>query len=440
MPMRRGRILVVSVMLASLSTLAMPSAFGAPAPRSGPAVHPLIVGGTPISSADAPWQALILIDRGDAQSLCSGALINPTTILSVAHCLAGVAPGTVKTWLGVTKMSEAKKQPSLPVAGLSVHPGYNPDTLANDIAVIQLAQPVDLTTGAARLIGLPFGQDAASWPAGGTPATVAGWGATATGAASSDQLLRAGIQVLAGPGAACGQYGATFDASMLICGGMPDGSLDTCQGDSGGPFVVDQAGLPILAGLTSNGVDCGSAVYPGLYTRLTSFLPWIQSVADVATAIPGAPTGVAAQAQNGKMTVSWTAPAGAGAASTLWTVTAQPGGKTCRTTASQCSIAGLPAGSTVTFSVQGSGPLGTSPAASSEPSLVATHEASAGSSVGVGSVASWVGLGGGKSRAVSKTKAVCEVAGSKVKLRTAGTCTLQVSKGGKKRTAVIHVV
>ncbi|MBU3748611.1 MAG: trypsin-like serine protease, partial [Burkholderiaceae bacterium] len=51
-----------------------------------PQVRPRVVNGTPISASDVPWQALVLVDQGDEQALCSGALISPTTILSVAHC------------------------------------------------------------------------------------------------------------------------------------------------------------------------------------------------------------------------------------------------------------------------------------------------------------------------------------------------------------------
>jgi len=402
-----------------------------------PEGRPAIVNGTPITAADAPWQALVLINNGGTQSLCSGALIAPTTIVSVAHCLQGVAPGAVQVWLGKTRMSEAKPKDALPVAGLSVHPGYDANTLANDIALIQLASPVDLTAGA-RVIGLPFGQDPATWPAAGTPATIAGWGATATNGKESDQLLRGSVQVLSGPGAACGQYGATFNASMLICGGLANGSVDTCQGDSGGPFSVDLGGVPILAGLTSNGVECASVAYPGLYTRVTSFLPWIQQAADVSTAPPSQPATVTAVPKSGKMQVSWTAPAAAGASSTVWTVTAQPGGATCRTTGSSCSVAGLRPGSRATFTVQGTGPLGSGPAATSPATRVATAESRRGSAVSVRSLATWLGLRGA-AKAVSRSKGTCTVKGSRVRLLKAGTCNLVVSAGGKRRPAVIVV-
>jgi len=401
-----------------------------------PAARPAVVGGTPINASDSPWQALILIDHGGSQSLCSGSLITPTTIVTAGHCLAGVVAGSVKAWIGESRITPAARKSSLPIAGITVHPGYRSDTYANDIAVISLAKPVDIT-GDVRLIGLPFGQDAASWPAAGTPATISGWGATSTGGQSSDQLLRAAVQVLASPGAPCGQYGASYDSTMLICGGMPDGSRDTCQGDSGGPFVVDVAGLPVLAGLTSSGSDCAVAAYPGEYTRMTTFLPWIQQSADVASAPPGAPANVTATARAGKMLVAWTPPAGTGAGSTVWTVSAQPGGASCRTTGQSCAISGLRAGTSAVFSVQGTGPLGTGPAAASSQVIVATTQGRRGSAVSVRALGSWLRIG--RARAVSRTPAVCRVAGSRVQLSQQGTCRLVVTGGGKRRAAVITV-
>jgi len=431
--MRIRQVAAIGLCLA-VSLAFVPSAEAA-GPRSGPAV----VNGTPVSAAEVPWQALIMVGRGGQQALCSGALISPTTIASVAHCLQGVGAGDVKAWLGVSRMSEARPGQALPIAGLVVHPGYDPQSLANDIALIQLATPVDLAAGDGRLIALPFGLDPATWPAAGTPATISGWGATVTDGKESDQLLRGDVQVLAAPNAACGQYGPAFNASSLICGGLPSGAVDTCQGDSGGPFTVSVNGNPVLAGLTSNGVECASAVYPGLYTRLTTFLPWIQQSTDVAVAPPGQPAQVTAVPNAGRMQVSWASPAGPGSGSTVWTVTAQPGGATCRTTGSTCAVSGLRAGAPATFTVQGTGPWGTGPAGASAPVTVATSQARRGGSVTVRTVATWLGLRGA-ARAVSRTRGTCTVKGPRVRLNQTGTCTLIVAAQGKRRVAVINVV
>jgi hypothetical protein len=85
--------------------------------------------------------------------------------------------------------------------------------------------------------------------------------------------------------------------------------------------------------------------------------------------VPGAPGAVSAvvAAQPGAVDVSWLPPADGGSAITGYTVTASPGGASCTTGSTTCTVAGLSPGATYTMAVTATNAMGTGPAGVSSP-------------------------------------------------------------------------
>ncbi|KAJ0174983.1 hypothetical protein K1T71_009124 [Dendrolimus kikuchii] len=72
-------------------------------------------------------------------------------------------------------------------------------------------------------------------------------------------------------------------ANHQLCAGKLSGGSDVCQGDSGGPLQVKiqlpiktQGSMHTILGLISAGIGCAKPNTPGVYTRVTSFIDWIE--------------------------------------------------------------------------------------------------------------------------------------------------------------------
>jgi len=266
------------------------------------AVVPLIVGGSPTSITQVPWQ--VSISAGG--NLCGGSLINVDWVVTAAHCVAGVAPTSLSVYSGIDQLSQRSSANRSSVSNILIHPNWNGTIFLADIALLQLSAPVTLSDKI-QLISLPSTVDPATWPAKGTSAFITGWGSTSFNSPVSNQLNSATISILAGPDSnSCGSYDSSFQANDDICAGVPSGGVDTCQGDSGGPLVVTEAGIPLLAGVTSVGNECALPNFPGIYTRVTTYSSWIRGIVPLPIVAPAVPMGLTAtEGAKGQVFMQW---------------------------------------------------------------------------------------------------------------------------------------
>ncbi|EDS30016.1 serine protease [Culex quinquefasciatus] len=68
-------------------------------------------------------------------------------------------------------------------------------------------------------------------------------------------------------------------ASSQLCAGAEAGK-SSCHGDSGGALVATVDGYAYGYGIVSYGRACGKEHIPVVYTRVTSFLDWIEQNMD----------------------------------------------------------------------------------------------------------------------------------------------------------------
>ncbi|WP_210495653.1 trypsin-like serine protease [Patulibacter sp. SYSU D01012] len=235
-----------------------------------------IVGGTELKdTTSAPYTVALQTKFGAKYGSCSGTILDPTHILTAAHCVVEqdrladasavvVAAGTanIRTKAGLAGATV------VPVAKVRVHPRYRSNAYPDDVAVLTLGVPIDLTGPRAQ--ALPMA-DAGAYVDAGRRVRVTGFGVTSS-RRSDFGRLRSVYQ----SAVTAGQCGTDAPAAMLCTYRRKHAA---CSGDSGGTATV---GSPRrLVGVTDIAVrDC--AVGLNLFANVAA--PEIRVFIDAALA------------------------------------------------------------------------------------------------------------------------------------------------------------
>ncbi|KAF9421594.1 hypothetical protein HW555_002527 [Spodoptera exigua] len=233
-----------------------------------------IVGGHNADLNEWPW-IVALFNAG--RQFCGGSLIDDRHVLSAAHCVAhmtswDVARLTARLGDHNIRTNTETKHIERKIKRVVRHRGFDMRTLYNDVAVLTIDQPV-IFSKYVRPICLPVGGRSTYQ---GKIATVIGWGSLRESGPQPSVLQEVSIPVWSNQECKL-KYGGAAPGGIvdhMLCAGKA--SMDSCSGDSGGPLMVNENGRWTQVGIVSWGIGCGKGQYPGVYTRVTYFLPWIQ--------------------------------------------------------------------------------------------------------------------------------------------------------------------
>ncbi|KAJ8726709.1 hypothetical protein PYW08_015106 [Mythimna loreyi] len=234
-----------------------------------------IAGGLSSYNGEHPFFAgLIVTLKTGETSICGGALLNRYYVVTIGQCWYDgesegremqVVLGTVKLFSGGTRKY---------AYSVTVHPEYDPNTLASDIAMVNV--PYIYSSNYISPIILPVGYFSSL---AGYTAEIIGFGKTSpTGALGATSSLR-DVYVTIMSNAQCKAiYGDIVTLDMMCTSG--NGGKGACGGDYGGPLILRRyagaSGQDMLVGLVSFTSAAGcNAGYPTGYTRITSHLRWI---------------------------------------------------------------------------------------------------------------------------------------------------------------------
>ncbi|XP_028672071.1 duodenase-1 [Erpetoichthys calabaricus] len=209
-----------------------------------------------------PYMAYI-VDRVEKRT-CGGFLVREDFVMTAAHCNGQ----SLIVLLGAHNLKH--KEPSqvfLEVEQSFPHPNFNIENATNDIMLLKLKNQAALNSNI-KVLALP---DCEVDLEKKTPCVICGWGNTVSQKIKMPQTLQeANVTIISRK--KCNKRWDGGITETMIC---TKSRVVGCKGDSGGPLVCNGVAQGIISFGPKN---CGVKHFPGVYTRITAYKAWIESI------------------------------------------------------------------------------------------------------------------------------------------------------------------
>ncbi|XP_054467177.1 tissue-type plasminogen activator isoform X2 [Anoplopoma fimbria] len=240
-------------------------------------------GGRQSDITEQPWQTAINVYQARHRKhfhRCGGVLIDSCWVLSAAHCFEDNDKAEkLEVILGRTfRKQNSSSEQIFQVEKYWNHEKFNNETFDNDIALLKLKTDIGICAVNSPEV-LPAclperGLVLPDW----TECEISGYGKDSEFAAEFSERVKRGF-VRLWPKERCvpDVLSQRTVTSNMLCAGDTRGLDDACKGDSGGPLVCRNNDKMTLMGVISWGDGCGQKDKPGVYTRVTKYIDWINS-------------------------------------------------------------------------------------------------------------------------------------------------------------------